>query len=64
MANDDKLDNLDHPQVSVWDVTRAAGEVWQWAGHGDQVQAVSWSPGGATLATQSKDKMLRLFDPR
>ena len=38
--------------------------MWQWAGHGDQVQAAAWSPQGASLATQSKDKTLRLFDPR
>ena len=45
-------------------MTRPSAEVWQWAGHGDQVQAAAWSPQGASLATQSKDKTLRVFDPR
>ena len=49
--------------LSVWDVTRGH-ETWQWSGHGDQVQSVSWSQSGVTVATQCKDKMLRLFDPR
>ena len=29
-----------------------------------QVQAVSWQDAGALLASQSKDRMLRVFDPR
>ena len=53
-----------HAQVTVWDLTRAE-EAWQWAGHGDQVQAVSWQHGaGSLLATQAKDRQLRVFDPR
>ena len=51
--------------LTVWDLTQGGGTpVWQYHGHGDQVQSVSWSQTGALLATQAKDKTLRLFDPR
>ena len=49
--------------VTVWDLTRAR-DTWTWPGHGDQVQSVAWQQSGSLLATQAKDKMLRLFDPR
>ena len=39
-------------------------EVWQGAGHSDQVQSVAWQWEGKLLASQAKDKTLRVWDPR
>ena len=39
-------------------------EVWQGAGHTDQVQSVAWQWEGKLLASQAKDKTLRVWDPR
>ena len=50
--------------LNLWDLTTAA-EVFSWDGHGDRVQSVAWQWGpGRLLATQARDKQLRLLDPR
>jgi len=49
--------------VSIWDITQGK-DVFGWNGHQDWVQSVAWQWSGNLLATQSKDKMLRIFDPR
>jgi len=49
--------------ITVWDLTEGK-DVFSWCGHGDQVQAVGWQGLGSLVATHSKDKMLRIFDPR
>lgn len=49
--------------VGLWDLTRTQ-EVWNFPGHGDQVQATAWQWTGGLLATQSKDRKLRVLDPR
>ena len=49
--------------VSLWDLT-VGQQVWSHAGHGDQVQAVAWQWQGGLLATQAKDRTLRVLDPR
>ena len=38
--------------------------MWQGAGHTDQVQSVAWQWEGKLLASQAKDKTLRVWDPR
>ena len=32
--------------------------------HGDEVQCAAWQPTGKLIATQCKDKRLRILDPR
>jgi len=49
--------------TSVWDVARGA-EVFEFGGHEDKVQSVAWQQEGKLLATQSKDRNLRILDPR
>ncbi|XP_059140103.1 coronin-7-like [Physella acuta] len=51
--------------VKLYDVTGSSGrEVFGFANHGDQVQSVSWQEDGALLVTSSKDKKIRIIDPR
>jgi hypothetical protein len=53
--------------ITLWDLTAApaAADVYTWDGHGDRVQSVAWQWGaGRLLATQARDKMLRILDPR
>ena len=33
-------------------------------GHDDEIQGVSWQTSGSLIATQCKDKTLRVIDPR
>jgi WD40 repeat protein len=49
--------------VRIWDSENGgcAGEI---AGHGDEVEWVSWSPDGSRLATASVDARTRIFDAR
>jgi len=49
--------------VSVWDAAMGA-ELFQFSNHDDKVQSVAWQPEGRLLATQCKDRKLRLLDPR
>jgi len=49
--------------VCLWDITEGK-DVFCWNGHQDWVQSVAWQWSGSLLATQCKDKMLRIFDPR
>jgi coronin-1B/1C/6 len=49
--------------VKVWDIEK--GEARSTVeGHGDIINAVSWNYDGSQMATVSKDKKLRLIDPR
>lgn len=49
--------------VSVTDVS--TGEtLYTWEDHGDWVQATDWQREGGLLASHSKDRMVRVFDPR
>jgi len=54
------------PSVSVWDVAGGtAAELYEFDGHCDKIQAVAWQQGaGRLLATQAKDRTLRILDPR
>jgi len=49
--------------VVVWDLFEAK-EMFAFDGHEDDVQSVSWQVSGQLLATQSKDRNLRIIDPR
>jgi len=49
--------------VCLWDIT-VGKDVFGWSGHQDWVQSVAWQWSGSLMATQCKDKMLRIFDPR
>ena len=49
--------------VTLWDCV-GGEQVWSTQEHGEQVQGVAWSWDGSRLATQAKDKKLRVFDPR
>lgn len=47
----------------TWDLIQAK-EVFYYDDHEDEVQSVAWQHNGQLLATQSKDCLLRIFDPR
>ncbi len=49
--------------VTVWDVVQGR-ELFTFAGHDEEVQSVGWQSTGRLLATQCKDKRLRVVDPR
>jgi coronin-7 len=50
--------------LNLWDLTIAA-DIFSWDGHGDRVQSVAWQWGpGRLVASQARDKQLRLLDPR
>jgi len=52
------------PCLKVWDIEKGAeisSVEGQW---GDIIQSVSWNTEGSLLATSSKDKKLRVIDPR
>lgn len=63
-AADNVLASASHDQtVRLWDVERAACKATL-TGHGDAVLDQSWDHAGSLLATSSRDKLLRIFDPR
>jgi coronin-7 len=47
----------------VWDLIQAK-ELFNYQDHDDEIQSVAWQHNGKLLATQSKDKQLRILDPR
>lgn len=49
--------------INVWDLATSAS-LYSWDGHEDWVQGTDWQRCGGLLASQCKDKMLRVFDPR
>uniref|UniRef100_A0A674IQV1 Coronin n=1 Tax=Terrapene triunguis TaxID=2587831 RepID=A0A674IQV1_9SAUR len=49
--------------AKVWDVAQQK-PLTALEPHGDLIQSVSWKQDGALLGTSSKDKKLRIFDPR
>ncbi|XP_068434786.1 coronin-7 [Clinocottus analis] len=48
----------------IWDTCRQDTPLAVLEQHGDQLQSLSWKRDGSLLASSSKDKMLRVFDPR
>ena len=47
----------------IWDLIQAK-ELFYFDEHEDEVQSVAWQHQGQLLATQSKDCLLRILDPR
>ncbi|XP_032442849.1 coronin-7-like isoform X3 [Xiphophorus hellerii] len=48
----------------IWDTSRQDAPLAALEQHSDQLQSLSWKQDGSLLASSSKDKMLRVFDPR
>jgi len=50
--------------VKLWDLANPEEPRSVLSGHGDIVQSMTFNPTGTLLATTSRDRKLRLFDPR
>lgn len=50
-------------QLKIWDIEKGA-ELFNIGAHSDIIQSVAWNYDGSLLATASKDKKIRVFDPR
>ncbi|KAM4535896.1 coronin-7-like isoform 1-T1 [Fundulus diaphanus] len=48
----------------IWDTSKQDAPLAALEQHSDQLQSLSWKQDGSLLASSSKDKMLRVFDPR
>ncbi|XP_067836469.1 coronin-7-like, partial [Heptranchias perlo] len=49
--------------VKIWDLTQQKAFT-ALEDHGDQIQSLTWKKDGCLLGSSSKDKKLRVFDPR
>jgi len=49
--------------VKIWDIEKGEAAL-SISGHSDIIQSVDWNFGGSLLATTSKDKKIRVIDPR
>jgi len=47
----------------IWDLIQAK-ELYNFQDHDDEVQSLAWQHSGKLLATQCKDRQLRILDPR
>jgi len=50
--------------VSIWDVSEGKEAFNDASSHTDEIHSLSWQPSGKLMATQCKDKKLRLVDAR
>jgi coronin-1B/1C/6 len=50
--------------VKLWDLGSPESPRAILAGHGDTIQSITFNPTGQLLATTSRDRKIRLFDPR
>ncbi|KAG8854818.1 Coronin-like protein crn1 [Tulasnella sp. 330] len=50
--------------VKLWDLANAEDPRSTLVGHGDTIQSIAFNSTGTLLATTSRDRKLRLFDPR
>jgi len=50
-------------QLKLWDIEKG-NELFNIGHHSDIIQSVAWNYDGSLLATASKDKKIRVFDPR
>ncbi|GHJ89738.1 hypothetical protein NliqN6_6140 [Naganishia liquefaciens] len=50
--------------VKIWDAKKESTPVLSLTGHKDTIQCIAWNYTGSLLATTSRDKKVRLFDPR
>ena len=48
----------------AWDLVEGKEVYSSFQDHGDEIHSIAWHPGGGLLATQCKDKTLRIIDPR
>ena len=51
------------PFLVIWDLIQAK-ELYNFQDHEDEVQSLAWQHSGQLLATQCKDRQLRILDPR
>jgi len=49
--------------VKIWDIEKGQS-FFDYSGHSDIVQSVAWNHNGSLLGSASKDKKIRVFDPR
>ncbi|XP_064108232.1 coronin-7-like isoform X3 [Macrobrachium nipponense] len=49
--------------VKIWDIKHEK-ELFSFSGHEDQVQNLCWNGSGSLLVTSSKDRTVRVIDPR
>ena len=47
----------------IWDLIQAK-ELYNFQDHEDEVQSLAWQHSGQLMATQCKDRQLRILDPR
>ncbi|KAH7098540.1 microtubule binding protein [Auriculariales sp. MPI-PUGE-AT-0066] len=50
--------------VKLWDLERADDPRITLSGHGDTIQSMDWNWAGTLLVTTSRDRKIRIFDPR
>ena len=50
--------------VKLWDLERSDDPRTTLSGHGDTIQSMDWNWAGTLLVTTSRDRKMRLFDPR
>ncbi|KAH9852004.1 microtubule binding protein [Lenzites betulinus] len=50
--------------VKLWDLAAVESPAAVLGGHQDAIQSLAWNPSGTLLATTSRDRKIRLFDPR
>lgn len=50
--------------VKLWDLGSPEGAKAVLSGHGDTIQSIAFNPTGTLLVTTSRDRKIRLFDPR
>lgn len=63
-AADHILASTSAEELQIWDI-QMGSSLYKFEDHGDQVQSVSWHyDRGHLIATQCKDKTLRILDPR
>lgn len=57
------LNSFHFTLLVIWDLIQAK-ELYNFQDHADEVQSLAWQPNGKLLATQCKDRQLRVLDPR
>jgi len=57
------LGSTSHDNLVIWDLIQAK-ELYNFQDHEDEVQSLAWQHSGQLLATQCKDRQLRILDPR
>ncbi|XP_044017639.1 coronin-7 isoform X2 [Aphidius gifuensis] len=60
---DNLLTTVSYTNLSLWDVV-SQNELFSNNEHNDVIQSLSWKYDGTLIATSSKDKQLRIIDPR